>query len=275
MNFYGAQYDPDVLREIVSIELRANGLQMAVTRPKSLPQVWSRLARGAFGTKPATVKALADSIAEKTGTDAASIHQVRQGLVVVLAKPPELRRTLTVGELLRAVLASGKPLGRLAVPVGLSILGEPVLLDLADAGSPHVAILGATGSGKSELARWLLWWLSFRNGPAVRLLTYSPKPDYADLLGCASMAHPPLQSPSEAMRLLAWLVFELDRRMAAGESEPQIVAMFDEVPTLLKVAPNADGLLDMIASAGRAVGIHLILATQRPSVNVITGTITR
>jgi DNA segregation ATPase FtsK/SpoIIIE-like protein len=247
----------------VSIELRANGLNVAVTRPKSLPQVWSLLARGAFGTKPATVKALADSIAEKAGVDAASIHQTRFGLVVVLAKPPDLRRVLTAGELLRSVVASKKPLGRLAVPVGLSILGEPVLLDLADPVSPHAAILGATGSGKSELARWLLWWLSLRNGPAVRLVTYSPKPDYADLLGCASMAHPPLQSPSEAMRLLAWLVGELDRRMAAGESEPQIVAMFDEVPTLLAMAPGADGMLDRIASAGRAVGIHLLLGTQQ------------
>jgi len=263
VNFYGAQYDPDVLREIVSIELRANGLQVAVTRPKSLPQVWSLLARGAFGTKPATVKALADSIAEKAGVDAASIHQTRYGLVVVLAKPPELRRTLTAGELLRAVLASGKPLGRLTVPVGLSILGEPVVLDLADPTSPHVAMLGATGSGKSELARWLLWWLSFRNGPAVQLLTYSPKPDYADLLGCASMAHPPVQSPGEALRVLAWLVGELDRRMAAGESEPAIVAMYDEVPTLLKIAPGADGMLDRIASAGRAVGIHLLLGSQQ------------
>lgn len=263
MNFYGAQYDPDILREIVAIELRAHGLQMAVTLPKSLPQVWSLLARGAFGTKPATVKALGDSIAEKAGVDAASIHQTRHGLVIVLAKPPELRRTLAASELLRAVVASKRPLGRLSVPVGLSILGEPVYLDLADPVSPHAAILGATGSGKSELARWLLWWLSLRNGPAVRLLTYSPKPDYGDLLGCASMAHPPVQSPSEALRVLAWLVSELDSRMSAGESEPAIVAMFDEVPTLLAVAPDADGMLDRIASAGRAVGIHLLLGTQQ------------
>lgn len=271
MNFYGAQYDPAVLREIVSIELRAHGLQVAVTQPKSLPQVWSLLARGAFGTKPATVKALADSIAEKTGTDGASIIQTRYGLVVVLAKPDALRRTLTPGELLRAVLASGRPLGRLAVPVGLSILGDPVLLDLADATSPHAAILGATGSGKSELARWLLWWLAFRNGPAVRLLAYSPKPDYTELHGCAAMAHPPVQSPREALRLLAWLVSELDRRMASGEAEPRIVAMFDEVPTLLKVQPDADGLLDRIASAGRAVGVHLLLGTQQAGKDAASG----
>lgn len=263
MNFYGAQYDPHVLREIVAIELRAHGLQMAVTLPKSLPQVWSLLARGAFGTKPAVVKALADSIAEKAGVDAASIHQTRQGLVIVLAKPADLRRTMDAAELLRTVLASKRPLGRLAVPVGLSVLGEPVTLDLADATSPHAAILGATGSGKSELARWLLFWLAFRNGPAVRLLAYSPKPDYADLYGCASMAHPPIQSPSEALRLLAWLVAELDNRMANGTAEPRVVAMFDEVPTLLKAAPDADGMLDRIAAAGRAVGIHLLLGSQQ------------
>jgi DNA segregation ATPase FtsK/SpoIIIE-like protein len=263
MNFYGAQYDPHVLREIVAIELRAHGLQMAVTLPKSLPQVWSLLARGAFGTKPAVVKALADSIAEKAGVDAASIHQTRQGLVIVLAKPADLRRTMDAAELLRAVLASGRRLGRLAVPVGLSILGDPVLLDLADPVSPHAAILGATGSGKSELARWLLYWLAYRNGPAVQLLAYSPKPDYADLYGCASMAHPPVQSPGEALRLLAWLTGELDRRMAAGEAGPPVVAMYDEVPTLLAVAPDADGMLDRIASAGRAVGIHLLLGTQQ------------
>lgn len=263
MNFYGAQYDPDVIREIVAIELRAHGLNMAVMRPKSLPQTWALLARGAFGTKPAVVKALGDSIAEKAGVEAASVHQTRAGLVIVLAKPAELRRTMDTAELLRAVLASKARLGRLAVPVGLSILGEPVLLDLADPVSPHAAILGATGSGKSELARWLLYWLAYRNGPSVRLLAYSPKPDYADLYGCASMAHPPVQSPGEALRVLAWLVSELDSRMGAGESEPAIVAMFDEVPTLLAVAPDADGMLDRIASAGRAVGIHLLLGTQQ------------
>ncbi|HNR84715.1 FtsK/SpoIIIE domain-containing protein [Ottowia sp.] len=263
MNFFGAKYDPDILREIVSLELRAHGLNVAVTRPKDLPQVWSLLARGAFGTKPETVKRLGDSLAEKTGVDAASIHQMRHGLVVVLAKPDPLRRALSTGELLRTVLASKRPLGRLAVPVGLSVLGEPVTLDLADATSPHAAILGATGSGKSELARWLLFWLAFRNGPAVRLLAYSPKPDYADLYGCASMAHPPIQSPSEALRLLAWLVAELDNRMANGTAEPRVVAMFDEVPTLLKAAPDADGMLDRIAAAGRAVGIHLLLGSQQ------------
>lgn len=262
-NFFGAQYDPDILREIVSLELRAHGLNVAVTRPKDLPQVWSLLARGAFGTKPETVKRLGDSLAEKTGTDAASIHQTRHGLVVVLAKPGELRRVLPPGALLGAVVATKRPLGHLAVPVGLSVLGEPVTLDLADPTSPHVAILGATGSGKSELARWLLFWLAYRNGPAVRLLAYSPKPDYADLYGCASMAHPPVQSPAEALRLLAWLVSELDNRMASGTAEPRVVALFDEVPTLLKAAPDADGMLDRIAAAGRAVGIHLLLGSQQ------------
>ncbi len=271
MNFYGAQYDPHVLREIVAIELRASGVNVAVTLPKSLPQVWSLLARGAFGTKPAAVKALADSIAEKTGVDAASVHQTRHGLVIVLAKPADLRRTLSTGELLRAVLASGRRLGRLAVPVGLSILGDPVLLDLADPVSPHAAILGATGSGKSEMARWLLYWLAYRNGPAVQLLAYSPKPDYADLYGCAAMAHPPIQSPGEALRLLAWLTAELDRRMAAGAADPPIVAMYDEVPTLLAVAPDADGMLDRIASAGRAVGIHLLLGTQQAGKDAASG----
>jgi DNA segregation ATPase FtsK/SpoIIIE-like protein len=134
-----------------------------------------------------------------------------------------------------------------------------------------VALLGATGSGKSQLARWVLWWLSFRNGPAVRLLTFSPKKDYADLYGCASMAHPPVQSPSEALRLLAWLVSELDRRMAAGEREPRIVAMYDEVPTLLKIAPEADGLLDRIASAGRDAGIHLLLGAQQAGKEAASG----
>ena len=263
MNFYGAMFDPDILREIVAIELRANGLNVAVTRPRSMPQVWSLLARGAFGTNPRTVKALADSIADKTGVDAASIHQTRHGLIVVLAKPAELRQSLTVPAMLRAVLSAGRPLGRLAIPVGLSVLGEPVALDLADATSPHAAILGATGSGKSELARWLLWWLAYRNGPAVRLLAYSPKPDYADLYGCVALAHPPVQSPHEALRLLAWLVAELDSRMATGTADPPIVAMFDETPTLLKVRPEADPMLDRIASAGRAVGIHLLLGAQQ------------
>lgn len=263
MNFYGAQYNPEVLRQIVDLEMRAQGLNVAVTLPKSLPQVWALLARGAFGTNPQRVKAAADSIAEKAGVDSVSIHQNRSGLVLVLAKPAEMRRALAPADLVRRVLEAGRPLRPLAVPVGLSVLGEPVILDLADPTSPHAAILGATGSGKSELARWLFWWLSFRNGPAVRLLAYSPKPDYGDFLGAVSFAHPPVQSPSEALRLLAWLVAELDQRMPTGQQAPAIVAMFDEVPTLLKVAPEADGLLDRIASAGRAVGIHLLLGSQQ------------
>jgi DNA segregation ATPase FtsK/SpoIIIE-like protein len=85
------------------------------------------------------------------------------------------------------------------------------------------------------------------------------------------MGHPPVQSPGEALRVLAWLVAELDQRMAAGAAEPQIVALFDEVPTLLKVRPEADGMLDQIASAGRAVGIHLLLGSQQAGKDEASG----
>ncbi len=263
MNLYGARYDSHILHQIVSLELRAHNVNAAVTLPRDLPQIWSLLARGAFGTTPQQVRRLADSLAEKTGVEAASIHQTAQGLVIVLAKPIALRRALTPDFLLRSVVAAQRTLSPLAVPVGLSILGEPVLLDLADPSSPHAAILGATGSGKSELGRWLMWWLALRNGPAVRLVTYSPKRDHDELHGLAALAHPPLRSISEARRLLAWLINELDRRMQSGESNPPIVALFDEVPLLIKYAPEADAMLDSIAAAGRGVGIHLVLTSQQ------------
>lgn len=263
MNFYGAQYRAEVLHQIVDLELRAQGVNAAVTLPHELPQVWSMLARGAFGTQPREIRRLADSLAEKAGVEAVSVHQTAQGLVIVLAKPEGLRRVLTVEELLRRVVTTAKPLAPLAVPVGLSVLGEPVLLDLADARSPHLAILGATGSGKSELARWLLWWLARRNGERIRLLAYSPKRSYDELHGCTALAHPPVRSLAEVRRLLAWISHEMARRMEKGENDPPIVALFDEVPLLVQQVAEADDLLSGIASAGREVGIHLVLLSQQ------------
>lgn len=199
---------------------------------------------------------------------------------------------------LREILESrefGEIDSNLRFPIGRDVSGRPVVGDLAT--MPHLLIAGSTGSGKSVGMNALLMSLIYQNGPEdLKLIMIDPKRVELDLYnGIPHLLTPVITEPEKAAIALRWTVAEMTRRykllsgarqrniadyMAAlgaddvAERLPKIVVVIDELADLMMTAKSeVEASICRIAQMARAVGIHLVIATQRPSVDVITGLI--
>lgn len=176
------------------------------------------------------------------------------------------------------------------------VLGKDVA-GVAQAGTiesmPHLLIAGATGSGKSIFINTLILSLLYRNSPAlVRMILVDPKRVELSLYnGIPHLLTPVITEPDKTINALKWAVKEMDRRYRLlaesgsrnlpsfnannpDEAMPLIVIVIDELADLMAThARDVEGMIVRLAQMARAIGIHLVLATQRPSVNVITGLI--
>lgn len=177
----------------------------------------------------------------------------------------------------------------LTIAVGRDVAGSPWLLNL-DA-MPHLLIAGATGSGKSVMINTVILNLLQRNSPDdLKLILVDPKRVELSLYNdVPHLLTPVITETNKTINALRWVVSEMDRRYihlseakkrniagfrAAGYDMPYIVVIIDELADLMAVAANeVEGAIVRLAQMARAVGIHLVVATQRPSVNVITGLI--
>jgi S-DNA-T family DNA segregation ATPase FtsK/SpoIIIE len=179
---------------------------------------------------------------------------------------------------------------RLTIGLGMDVVGNPVIADLAR--MPHLLIAGATGSGKSVAVNTIICSILFRATPEeVRLLLVDPKrielSCYEDI---PHLLHPVVVDPKLASRALLWAVREMERRYQlmeeakvkslasynaeAVEKLPLIVIIIDELADLMMVSSReVEDSVARLAQMARAAGMHLILATQRPSVDVLTGLI--
>ncbi|MDL2319500.1 DNA translocase FtsK, partial [Eubacteriales bacterium OttesenSCG-928-A19] len=182
---------------------------------------------------------------------------------------------------------------KLAVALGKDIAGKRIIADLARI--PHLLIAGATGSGKSVCINTIITSIIYRATPEeVRLILIDPKKvELAVYNGIPHLLVPVVTDPKKASGALNWAVMEMDERYklfaeigvrdikgynAHRDPEtplmPQIVVIIDELSDLMLVAPGeVEEAICRIAQLARACGIHLVVATQRPSVNVITGII--
>jgi S-DNA-T family DNA segregation ATPase FtsK/SpoIIIE len=179
----------------------------------------------------------------------------------------------------------------LGIVIGKDIAGLPVVADLAK--MPHILVAGQTGSGKSVMINSILASLLYRNSPSdLKLILVDPKTvemaPYADI---PHLLTPVVTEPERCISALKWAVAEMERRyrtlaeqkkrniaeynkIVSAESMPYIVIVIDELADLMMMAArDVESLIVRIAQKARAVGIHLVLATQRPSVDVITGLI--
>ncbi len=197
---------------------------------------------------------------------------------------------------LRDVLESDESLkhpSRLAVALGKDIAGKRIIADLAR--MPHLLIAGATGSGKSVCINTLITSIIYRATPEeVRLILIDPKKvELSVYNGIPHLLVPVVTDAKKASGALSWAVMEMDERYrlfadvgvrdirgynAQRDSDvplmPQIVVIIDELSDLMLVAPGeVEESICRLAQLARACGIHLVIATQRPSVNVITGII--
>jgi S-DNA-T family DNA segregation ATPase FtsK/SpoIIIE len=179
----------------------------------------------------------------------------------------------------------------LSIAIGKDISGTAIVSDLAK--MPHLLVAGQTGSGKSVMINAILTSLLYRNSPAdLKLILVDPK--QVEMKPYDDMPHlltPVITEPEKCISALKWAVAEMERRYKAladvnkrnieeynnvkkEEGMPYIVIVIDELADLMMMAArDVEALIVRIAQKARAVGIHLVLATQRPSVDVITGLI--
>lgn len=180
---------------------------------------------------------------------------------------------------------------KLAVALGFDVSGKPIVADIAK--MPHVLIAGQTGSGKSVCINAFLASLLFRAAPTeVKLILVDPK--RVELTGYNGIPHllsPVIVEPEKVLSALRWVMAEMDRRyksfadagarnidtyneMSGFQALPYIVVFIDELADIMLFAPvEVEDAITRIAQMSRATGIHMVLATQRPSVDVITGLI--
>lgn len=207
--------------------------------------------------------------------------------------PNEIRKPVVLKQILSsaAFRESRKPL---TAALGQDVAGNQIVTDLA--AMPHGLIAGATGSGKSVCIHSLIISLIYRNSPAeVRFLLIDPKVvELAPYQRIPHLAAPVITEPKEAALALKWAVDEMESRYrkfaaervrdiegynkalkaAGGETLPYLVIIIDELADLMMTSPQeVEESVCRIAQKARAAGIHLLLATQRPSVDVITGLI--
>jgi S-DNA-T family DNA segregation ATPase FtsK/SpoIIIE len=268
------------------------GIEATVVGQISGPRVTRYELQLAPGTKVSKVAALKDDLSYALATTEIRILAPIPGKQAVGVEVPNLSpRLVTLGDIYDDLPATASPL---AVWLGKDISGNAVWTDLAR--MPHLLIAGTTGSGKSGCINTILTSILLRATPDdVRMILIDPK--RIELGYYESIPHlltSVVSSPKEASTVLMNVVAEMERRYerlsfvrarslpeanralrARGEATlPYLLVVIDELADLMMVSPQAvEDCVIRLAQKSRAVGIHLVLATQRPSVDVITGMI--
>ncbi len=268
------------------------GVEATVTGQISGPRVTRYELQLAPGTKVSKVAGLKDDLSYALATTEIRILAPIPGKQAVGVEVPNLSpKLVTLGDIFGDLPASASPL---SVWLGKDISGNAVWTDLAR--MPHLLIAGTTGAGKSGCINTILTSTLLRSTPdEVRMILIDPK--RIELGYYESIPHlltPVVSSPKEAATVLMNVVQEMERRYerlsfvrarslpeanrafrARGENTlPYLLVVIDELADLMMVSPQAvEDCVIRLAQKSRAVGIHLVLATQRPSVDVITGMI--
>jgi S-DNA-T family DNA segregation ATPase FtsK/SpoIIIE len=247
----------------------------------------------AAGIKVSRITALADDIALNLAAVSVRIEAPIPGKAAVgVEVPNDTIEVVPLRDVLESQEARKHP-SRLAVALGRDNAGRYIVSDLAK--MPHVLIAGATGSGKSVCINCIVCSILYRATPdEVKLMMIDPKVvELSSYNGIPHLLVPVVTDPKKAASALDWAVAEMSGRykkfaelgvrdmkgynLHRPEDEPpmpQIVIIIDELADLMMVAPGeVEDSICRLAQLARAAGIHLVIATQRPSVNVITGVI--
>jgi len=256
------------------------------------------------GVKYGKITGLADDLCLAMQAESVLIDRIPGKSTVGIQIPNHTREQISLRELLQSEIYQRSP-SKLTLALGKTIHGEPYMTDLAT--MPHLLIAGSTGTGKSVAINSMLSSILFRASPEeVRLIMIDPKRVelgmYEDI---PHLMTPVVVDPKQAVNALRWAVKEMEERYkklaaagvrnieqynrnaahmakesAASESVeallplPYIVVVIDELADLMMVARgDVEESIARLAQMARAVGVHLLLATQRPSVDVITGLI--
>ncbi|MDQ2084829.1 DNA translocase FtsK [Herbivorax sp. ANBcel31] len=274
--------------------LNSFGVKAKILNVSEGPSVTRYEVQPDYGVKVSKIVNLTDDIALNLAATCVRIEAPIPGKAAVGIEIPNTEVTPV---LLREVIDSykfSKHTSKLSFAVGKDIAGTSVIADIAT--MPHLLIAGATGSGKSVCINTLIASLIYKASPdEVRFLMIDPKVvELGVYNGIPHLLIPVITEPKKAAGALNWAVHEMTNRYKlfadnsvrdlkgyndimekqGKETLPQIVIIIDELSDLMMVAPNdVEDCICRLAQMARAAGMHLVIATQRPSVNVITGVI--
>ena len=243
----------------------------------------------AAGVKVSKIINLSDDIARNTSSESARIATIPGRNTVGIELPNSTRENVYLSEIISHSDFSKKDI-RLPIALGKNISGIPVVSDLAS--MPHLLIAGTTGSGKSVCINTIILSLLYRHTPdKCKFILIDPKMlELSTYEGIPHLLCPVITEAKKAASVLGWVVKEMESRYKLMTKEgvrnidgynnkhslpmPYIVVVVDEMSDLMLVAgKEIENYIQKLSQMARAAGIHIIMATQRPSVDVITGTI--
>lgn len=285
----------DVNKTASTIEktLQSFGVESRVAEANLGPAVTQYALEIAQGTKVSKITSLANDLALATEAPTGQIRieaPIPGRNLVGLEIPNRSLEVVTLRTMLTSS-AMQKTKSKLTVALGLDVSGTPLAVDISK--MPHVLVAGTTGSGKSVLINAFISSLLFRASPQeVRLILIDPKRvEFTVYNGIPHLLTPVIVDPQKILSALKWAMAEMDKRyklfaergvrnidsyneLAGFQALPYIVIFIDELADLMMFAPvEVEDAIARLAQMARATGIHLVIATQRPSVNVITGLI--
>jgi S-DNA-T family DNA segregation ATPase FtsK/SpoIIIE len=285
--------DVKKIAKTIEENLQSFGVKARVSEINVGPSVTQYALEIALGTKLSKIISLSNNLALATEapTGQIRIEAPIPGRNLVGIEIPN--RSLEIVSLKTMLESSNmeKAKSKLVVPLGLDVSGNPVVADIAR--MPHVLIAGTTGSGKSVIVNSMITSILFRASPSeVKLIMIDPK--RVELTGYNNIPHlltPVVVEAEKAVSALKWAMKEMDRRyvqfqdsgvknidtyneLAGFQALPYILIFIDELADLMAIASvEVEDSIARLAQMARATGIHLVLATQRPSVDVLTGLI--
>jgi S-DNA-T family DNA segregation ATPase FtsK/SpoIIIE len=277
--------DPEFLEKI----LMDFGVSGKIKKVSHGPVVTLNEFEPAAGVKVSKIINLSDDIARNTSSESARISTIPGSNTVGIELPNNIRENVYLSEILGNSDFKKKDI-KLPIALGKSISGRPVVGDLAS--MPHLLIAGTTGSGKSVCINTIILSLLYRHSPdRCKFILIDPKMlELSTYEGIPHLLCPVITEAKKAASVLGWVVKEMESRYRLMTKEgvrnidgyntkhklpmPYIVVVVDEMSDLMLVAgKEIENYIQKLSQMARAAGIHIIMATQRPSVDVITGTI--
>ena len=278
-------YDSEFLEKI----LLDFGVSGKIKKSSQGPVVTLNEFEPAAGVKVSKIINLSDDIARNTSSESARISTIPGSSTIGIELPNPSRENVYLSEILDNSDFKKKDI-KLPIALGKSISGTPLIGDLST--MPHLLIAGTTGSGKSVCINTIILSLLYRHSPdKCKFILIDPKMlELSTYEGLPHLLCPVITEAKKAASVLGWVVKEMESRYRLMTKEnvrnidgynakhklpmPYIVVVVDEMSDLMLVAgKEIENYIQKLSQMARAAGIHIIMATQRPSVDVITGTI--
>jgi len=292
----GAKADRGDVRknaQIIEQTLDSFGITARVAEVNNSPSVTQYALEVALGTKLAKILSLSNDLAMALAAPGGQIRveaPIPGRSLVGIEMPNRSLEVVPIRTILESdIMKNAK--SKITIPLGLDVAGLPKIADISK--MPHVLIAGQTGSGKSICINSWISTLLFRASPdEVRMIMVDPKRvELSQYNGIPHLLTPVIVEPEKVVSALKWTVNEMEHRyklftevgakniegynnLSGFQSIPYILIFIDELAEIMLFSPaEVEDNICRIAQMARATGIHLVLATQRPSVNIITGLI--